>query len=103
MIIKLLNEHNFKFVSLRGGCRGSYESTFVKMPHCWKPYVTAHFTIIVRMPQTPVTRGKREHGSFGVSCPSCIQAKITKGEVDMSLAFSKNEETLDKMMQLLER
>ena len=25
------------------GCRGSSESTLVKMPHCWKSHVTAYF------------------------------------------------------------
>ena len=30
MIVKLLTEHHLEFLSLRGGCRGSSESTFVK-------------------------------------------------------------------------
>ena len=42
MNIKLLAEHNLEFLSLIGGCRGSSESTLVKMPHCWKLHVTAH-------------------------------------------------------------
>ena len=33
----------WKFQSLKGGCRGSSESTFVKMPHCWKSHAKAHF------------------------------------------------------------
>ena len=41
MIVKLLTEHLFEFLSLKGGCRGSSESTHVKMPHCWKSHVTA--------------------------------------------------------------
>ena len=36
MIVKLLTEHHLEFLSLKGGCRGSPESTLVKMPHCWK-------------------------------------------------------------------
>ena len=36
MNIKLLTEHHFEFVSLKGGCTGLSESTLVKMPHCWK-------------------------------------------------------------------
>ena len=32
MIVKLLTEHNLEFLSLKGGCRGSSESTHVKMP-----------------------------------------------------------------------
>ena len=31
MIVKLLTEHHLEFVSLKGGCRGSSESTHVKM------------------------------------------------------------------------
>ena len=45
MGFKLLNEHHFEFLSLKGGCTGSSESTLVKMPHCWKSYVTAQLCI----------------------------------------------------------
>ena len=31
-----------EFLSLKGGCRGSSESTHVKMPHCWKSHALAH-------------------------------------------------------------
>ena len=44
MIVKLLTEHYLEVLSLKGGCRGSYESTLVKMPHCWKSLATAHFS-----------------------------------------------------------
>ena len=33
--VKLLTEHHLEFLSLKGGCTGSSESTHVKMPHCW--------------------------------------------------------------------
>ena len=36
MSVKLLTEHHLEFLSLKGGCIGSSESTLVKMPHCWK-------------------------------------------------------------------
>ena len=42
---KLLNEHHLRFLSLKGGCRGSSESTLVKMPHCWKSRVVAQYYI----------------------------------------------------------
>ena len=41
MIVKLLNEHYLEFLSLKAGCRGSSESTHVKMSHCWKFYALA--------------------------------------------------------------
>ena len=43
MTVKLLTEHHLKFLSLKRVCTGSSESTLVKMPHCWKLHVTAHF------------------------------------------------------------
>ena len=42
MIVKLLTEHHLEFISLKGGCRGSSESTHVKMSHCWKSHALAH-------------------------------------------------------------
>ena len=42
MKIKLLTEHHLEFLSLKVGFTGSYESTFVKIPHCWKSHVKAH-------------------------------------------------------------
>ena len=40
MSVKLLTEHRLEFVSLKGGCTGSSESTLVKM-HC----VAAQFMV----------------------------------------------------------
>ena len=34
MSVKLLTEHHLEFLSLKGGCTCSSESTFVKMQHC---------------------------------------------------------------------
>ena len=44
MIVKLLTEHHLEFLSLKGGCRGSSESTLVKMPPCWKSHALAHMS-----------------------------------------------------------
>ena len=41
MSVKLLTEHHLEFLSLKGGCTGSSESTYVKLPHCWKSRVMA--------------------------------------------------------------
>ena len=41
MIVKLLTEHHLEFLSVKGGCTGSSESTLVKMSNCWKSHVTA--------------------------------------------------------------
>ena len=42
MIVKLLTEQHLEFLSLKGGCIGSSESTLVKMPDCWKSHALAH-------------------------------------------------------------
>ena len=47
MIVKLLTEHYLKFVSLKGGCRGWFESTHVKMPHCWKFHALAQLLLLL--------------------------------------------------------
>ena len=41
MSVKLLTEHHLRFLSLKGGCRGSSESTLVKMSNCWKSHTLA--------------------------------------------------------------
>ena len=33
---------NFVLKSLKRGCTGSFESTLVKMPRCWKSHVAVH-------------------------------------------------------------
>ena len=45
MIVKLLTEQHLEFLSLKGGCTGSSESTLVKMPYCWKSHVTAQILL----------------------------------------------------------
>ena len=42
MSVKLLTENHFEFLSLKGGCTGSFESTLVKMSICWRSHATAH-------------------------------------------------------------
>ena len=42
MTVKLLTEQHLEFLSLTVGCKGSSESTLVKMSHGWKSHVVAH-------------------------------------------------------------
>ena len=46
MIVKLLTERHLEFLSLKGGCRGSSESTLVKMSNCWKSHALAHIKLV---------------------------------------------------------
>ena len=42
MSVKLLTEQHLEFLSLKGGCIGTYESTLVKIPHCWKSHAAVY-------------------------------------------------------------
>ena len=46
MIVKLLTGHSMAFLSLKGGRRGSSESTLVKMSNCWKSHAAAQLSYI---------------------------------------------------------
>ena len=47
MSVKLLTENHFGVLSLKGDCRGSSESTLVKMSNCWKSHVTAQMLVLM--------------------------------------------------------
>ena len=46
MSVKLLTEHHLECLSLKEGCTGSFESTLVKMSHCWKSCDTAQLSYL---------------------------------------------------------
>ena len=43
MSVKLLTNHLLEVLSLKGGFKGSSESTLVKMSNCWKSHALAQF------------------------------------------------------------
>ena len=45
MALMLLTELHLEFLSLKGGCTVSSESTLVKIPHCWKSVVTSYYAM----------------------------------------------------------
>ena len=47
MIVKLLTERHLEFLSLKGGCRGLFESTHVQMPHCGKSHALAQILLLL--------------------------------------------------------
>ena len=44
MTVKPLTKHPLEFLSLKGCCTGSSESTLLQISHCWKSHVMAHIT-----------------------------------------------------------
>ena len=47
MNVKLLTEHHLEFLCLKVGCRGSSESTLVKISNCWKSHAAAHIACVL--------------------------------------------------------
>ena len=47
MTAKLLIERHLEFLSLKGGCTGSSESTLVKISNCWKSHALAQFILVL--------------------------------------------------------
>ena len=45
MTVKILTKHHLKLLSVRGGCKGSPESTLVKMPHRWESHVMVQLCV----------------------------------------------------------
>ena len=48
MSVKLLTEHHLEFLSLKGGCTGSSESSLVKISNCWKSHAAAQVKVSPR-------------------------------------------------------
>ena len=57
MSVKLLTDHHLALLSLKGGWTGSSESSLVKIPHCWKSHVAAHFLHVSLIKNTYVIKG----------------------------------------------
>ena len=65
MNIKLLTDHHLGFLSLKGGCTGSSESTNVKIPHCLKSHVVAHIQCIFRLTECIFFQRRTAHWPCG--------------------------------------
>ena len=51
MSVKLLTEHHLEFLSLKGGCTGSSESSLVKMSNCQCLVIPLNFDMCKGTPQ----------------------------------------------------
>ena len=76
MTVELLSEQHLGFLSLKGGCTGSFECTVVKMSHCWKSHVAAHMLIV--------------HVQMYVT--SCIQ-KVSEYDQEITQSHSIDQQT----------
>ena len=65
-----MTEHHLEFLSLTGGCRGSSDSTLVKIPHCWKCHAAAQMYFLDLIEDTKIDdiEGVRKARDFYKSC-----------------------------------
>ena len=81
MIVKLLTEYYFEFLSLKGGCRGSSESTPVKMSNCWKSHAVALILYDLKLlTLVQITKGRERifiHCCFKMSVCSSMECDVT--------------------------
>ena len=67
MIVKLLTEHHFEFLSLKGVYTGLSECTLVKIPHCWKSHPLAlifSMCYAIQVPSPPIPFSKQNIASL---------------------------------------
>ena len=66
MSVKQLAEHNLEFLSLKGGCTSSSESTLVMMSHCSKSHAAAQFydSFAVSDPDRILEKRKRKSAAL---------------------------------------
>ena len=80
MSVKLLTEHHLEFLSFKGGCTGSSESTLVKKPNWWKSHVAAHFKTKINSYLTGINTICTEFGSHhGKEAGACTNIKDIHG------------------------
>ena len=51
MTVKLQTEQHLEFLSFKAGCTGLFESTLVKIPHCWTSHVRVHKLLFLMIRQ----------------------------------------------------
>ena len=92
MIGKLLTTQHLEFLSLKGGCRGSPESTHVKMPHYWKSHATAQiFIFLVQSLDLNINSAStRENLSSGVCEQQRHRLACAYAQFDQRLCYSLN-------------
>ena len=103
MIVKLLTEHLLEFLGLKGGCRGSSESTLVKMPHCLKSHATAQLSLFHQHQCLHPYHGHalRKNGNTwrieSVACKAMLFIHVTENRMRWLKCLNSNEEQFEYM------
>ena len=85
MTVKVLTKNHLEYLSLKGGCTGSSECIHVKMSHCWKSHVAAHFNnihIFYRM-------GNKLNGHNLLTSNRTQSFSYTRKQLDRQMSYDK--------------
>ena len=93
MIVKILTEHYLEFLSLKGGCTGSFESILVKIPHCWKSHVTAQVLLSIIDRKHNIIQLKRYEPHFRGTASSTLSSNE---KTSRKRKWSEEEDFKDK-------
>ena len=101
MIVKLLTEHHLEFLSIKGGCRSSSESTLVKISNCWKSHAAAQFSYFLT--KSFLMRTSKIHLSLAKTAYLTALAKFSslvceKSDVRNPKTFFSSQAALTKVM-----
>ena len=86
MIVKLLTEHNLEFLSLKGGCRGSSESTLVKNVKLLE--ISCHGSFLLCLPDFESVRPS------GCS-PRCWRLNVSTSSNLLYLSLYRSEKDIE--------
>ena len=81
MSVKLLTEHHLEFLSLKGGCTVSSESTLVKIPHCWKSHVAAQIRLDYIVFPTQPNFGRRSVSKITITISDNMDCGLHISEI----------------------
>ena len=102
MSVKLLTEHRLEFVSLKGGCTGSSESTLVKMRHCWKSIddILASIRCVRYAGYSHISKKRNNSDKYHESSFSCMQCAVSCSSSLKLFLFCFFMQTHEKVTQL---
>ena len=83
----LLTEQYLEFLSLKGACTGSSESTFVKIQQCWKSHVAAHMFSDVVLITIIACVFKDTFSLFDPQLAVTLTLPLKRGFIDFILKF----------------
>ena len=91
MLAKLQTEHHWEFLSFKGACTGSSESSLVKMPHCWKSHALAQMVKLVEYYHIDTHKQYYKHVHVNVNTVLVPYLQITFTSIKQCTCISRSD------------